>query len=162
MEAAEALGRGSLSSLLEAARESVRARSRTFWIVAGLTALAAALRFATLGVQAYHHDEIVTASRVLRDGFWHAMDAVGFSESAPPLYYALALGLDAGDRDRASSACARSPRWPAWRRSRSPTCSGAELTRAPRRHRSPRRSSRSTRCSSGTRRRRAATRCSSC
>jgi mannosyltransferase len=68
----------------------VRNRSRAFWIVAGLTLLGALLRFATLGVQAYHHDEIVTASRVLRVGFGHAMDAVGFSESAPPLYYALA------------------------------------------------------------------------
>jgi mannosyltransferase len=87
---AEALGRASLSALFEAVREGLRARSRAFWIVAGLTALAAALRFATLGVQAYHHDEVVTASRVLRDGFWHAMDAVSFSESAPPLYYALA------------------------------------------------------------------------
>jgi mannosyltransferase len=65
-------------------------RSRSFWILAGLVALAAALRFATLGVQSYHHDEIVTAGRILRGGFWHAMDAVGFSESAPPLYYALA------------------------------------------------------------------------
>lgn len=65
-------------------------RSRSFWIVAGLTLLGAVLRFATLGAQAYHHDEIVTASRVLRVGFGHAMDAVGFSESAPPLYYALA------------------------------------------------------------------------
>jgi 4-amino-4-deoxy-L-arabinose transferase-like glycosyltransferase len=90
MEAAEALGRGNLSTLYEAIREALRARSRTFWVVAGLTVIAAALRFATLGVQAYHHDEIVTASRVLRDGFWHAMEAVGFSESAPPLYYALA------------------------------------------------------------------------
>jgi uncharacterized membrane protein len=90
MEAAGALGRGSLSTYLEAIRALVRSRSRAFWIVAGLTVLAAVLRFATLGVQSYHHDEIVTASRVLRDGFWHAMDAVGFSESAPPLYYALA------------------------------------------------------------------------
>jgi mannosyltransferase len=65
-------------------------RSRSFWIVAGLTLLGAVLRFATLGTQAYHHDEIVTASRVLRVGFGHAMDAVGFSESAPPLYYAFA------------------------------------------------------------------------
>jgi mannosyltransferase len=70
--------------------EAARARSRAFWIVVGLTALGAALRFATLGLQSYHHDEIVTASRVLRVGFGHAMDAVGFSESAPPLYYALA------------------------------------------------------------------------
>jgi mannosyltransferase len=90
MEAAEALGRGNLSTFYEALREAVRARSRAFWIVAGLTVLAAGLRFATLGVQAYHHDEIVTASRVLRGDFWHAMEAVGFSESAPPLYYVLA------------------------------------------------------------------------
>ncbi|HEX6455686.1 MAG TPA: glycosyltransferase family 39 protein [Solirubrobacterales bacterium] len=68
----------------------MRSRSRAFWIVAGLTALGAVLRFATLGLQSYHHDEVVTASRVLRVGFLHAMNAVGFSESAPPLYYALA------------------------------------------------------------------------
>ena len=78
------------ASIAQRAVAAVRARSRVFWIVAGLTALGAVLRFATLGVQAYHHDEIVTASRVLRVGFGHAMDAVGFSESAPPLYYALA------------------------------------------------------------------------
>src|SRR6188768_2284587 len=85
MEAAS-LPRGRGRSVLELART----RSRAFWIVAGLIAVGAALRFATLGVQSYHHDEIVTASRVLRVGFGHAMDAVGFSESAPPLYYALA------------------------------------------------------------------------
>jgi mannosyltransferase len=90
VEAAGALERGGLWTYLDAAREAARSRSRAFWIVAGLTLLAAGLRFATLGLQAYHHDEIVTASRVLRADFWHAMDAVGFSESAPPLYYALA------------------------------------------------------------------------
>src|SRR3954468_5204433 len=70
--------------------EAVRARSAAFWIVAGLIAIGAALRFSTLGFQSYHHDEIVTASRVLRVGFGHAMDAVGFSASAPPLSSALA------------------------------------------------------------------------
>jgi len=90
MEAAEALGRSGPSTYPEALGEAIRARSRVFWIVAGLTVAGAALRLATLGVQSYHHDEIVTASRILRDGFWHAMDAVGFSESAPPLYYVLA------------------------------------------------------------------------
>ena len=89
MEAAT-LGRGGPAAYAQSIREAARARSRAFWIVAGLTTLAAVLRFATLGVQAYHHDEIVTASRILRGGFGHAMDAVGFSESAPPLYYALA------------------------------------------------------------------------
>src|SRR3954453_5112605 len=90
MEAAEALGRGSLSTYREAVGGMVRARSRTFWIVAGLTLGGAALRFATLGIQSYHHDEIVTATRILPGDFWQGMEAVGSSESAPPLYYALA------------------------------------------------------------------------
>ena len=84
------MGRGGLSALMQAAREAARARSRSFWAVVGLTALAAALRFSTLGLQSYHHDEIVTAGRILRGSFWHAMSAVGASESAPPLYYVLA------------------------------------------------------------------------
>ena len=88
MEAAS-LPRGGAGPLQTIA-EAVRSRSRAFWIVAGLTVGAAALRFATLGVQSYHHDEIVTASRILRGSFGHAIDAVGFSESTPPLYYALA------------------------------------------------------------------------
>src|ERR1700750_1155776 len=89
MEAAT-LPRRPRRSLFRFPAEWARERSRAFWIVLGLTALGAALRFVTLGLQSYHHDEVVTASRVLRVGFWHAMDAVGFSESAPPLYYALA------------------------------------------------------------------------
>ena len=89
MEAAS-LGRGGPASIAQSLAEAARARSRAFWIVAGITAAGAILRFATLGVQSYHHDEIVTASRILRDGFGHAMEAVGFSESAPPLYYVLA------------------------------------------------------------------------
>ena len=92
MEAATLERRGGPAGYAQSLRAAAKARSRAFWIVAGLTALAAALRFATLGMQAYHHDEIVTASRILRGGFGHAMDAVGFSESAPPLYYALAWG----------------------------------------------------------------------
>jgi len=90
MEAAGALGRVRPLTHLQALREALRSRSRVFWIVAGLSALAAALRFATLGVQSYHHDEIVTASRILPGGFWQSMNAVGYSESAPPLYYAIA------------------------------------------------------------------------
>jgi mannosyltransferase len=70
--------------------EMVRGRSRAFWIVAALTALAALLRFLTLGMQSYHHDEVVTAVRILPGDFWGAMERVGSSESTPPLYYALA------------------------------------------------------------------------
>jgi mannosyltransferase len=89
MEAAT-LGRGRPAAYAQTIREAARARSRAFWIVAGLTTLAALLRFATLGLQSYHHDEAVTAGRILGGSFGHAMNAVGYSESAPPLYYALA------------------------------------------------------------------------
>jgi hypothetical protein len=87
---AATLGGPRPASIARTIRQAARARSRTFWIVAGLAALAALLRFATLGVQAYHHDEVITARRILGSGFGDAMNAVGFSESAPPLYYALA------------------------------------------------------------------------
>ncbi len=90
MEAAEALGRGNLSTFYEAVRELAGARARARWIVAGRNRGSAAQRLPPQRAQAYHHDEIVTASRVLRADFVHAMEAVGFSESAPPLYYALA------------------------------------------------------------------------
>jgi mannosyltransferase len=90
VEAAGALGKWRPGGFLDQIREAVRARSRAFWIVVGLTLVAAGLRLLTLDVQSYHHDEIVTASRVLRGSFGHAMDVVGFSESAPPLYYVLA------------------------------------------------------------------------
>jgi mannosyltransferase len=70
--------------------EWARERSRAFWIIAGLTVLATVLRFVTLGVQSYHHDEVVTASRILRDGFGHAMSEVWAGESTPPVFYALA------------------------------------------------------------------------
>jgi mannosyltransferase len=71
-------------------REWARERSPAFWVVVALTALAAALRFATLGVQSYHHDEVVTASRILRSGFGHAMHQVWAGESTPPVFYAIA------------------------------------------------------------------------
>lgn len=89
MEAAT-LRRGGPAALAQSAREALAERSRTFWIVVGLTALGALLRFATLGLQSFHHDEVVTAERVLQPDFFHTMDVVGYSESAPPLYYALA------------------------------------------------------------------------
>ena len=82
--------RGGLAQLLARARAFAGSRSQAFWIVAGLTALAALLRFSTLGAQAFHHDEIVTAGRVVRASIWHLFDRVEFGESVPPLYYLLA------------------------------------------------------------------------
>ena len=55
--------------------------------VLALTAVGAALRFATLDLQAYHHDEVITAMRVIPGSFGEMFDAVKWSESNPPLYY---------------------------------------------------------------------------
>ena len=66
-------------------------RGRRFlWSVVALTALAAALRFSTLGLQSYRHDEAVTAGRVLVSSLSGTMHLVWTSESTPPLYYVLA------------------------------------------------------------------------
>ena len=66
------------------------AGSTVFWIAAGLVAAGVAVRFATLGLQSYHHDEVITAARVLPGSFGHMLHEVRRSESTPPLYYALA------------------------------------------------------------------------
>jgi 4-amino-4-deoxy-L-arabinose transferase-like glycosyltransferase len=58
--------------------------------VLSLTAVGAALRFATLGLQGYHHDEVITVMRVIPGSFGQMLDAVKSSESNPPLYYVLA------------------------------------------------------------------------
>lgn len=70
-----------------------RVRGRWFfWSLVGLTALAAAIRFSTLGLQSYRHDEAVTAGRVLVAGLGETMHRVWTGESTPPLYYLLAWG----------------------------------------------------------------------
>ena len=86
------------------------------------------------------------------------MDAVGFSESTPPLYYALAWVwtqlIGTGEFGlRSLSAAGRGGDGPGRLPDR------GRAARPPRRPRRRRRWSRSTRCCSGTRRRRAPTRC---
>jgi 4-amino-4-deoxy-L-arabinose transferase-like glycosyltransferase len=70
----------------------VTARSTVLWGLAGLTALGVAVRFASLGVQSYHHDEVITVWRVIPGSFIHMLREVKGSESNPPLYYVLAWG----------------------------------------------------------------------
>jgi len=53
-----------------------RAHSNVLWALAGLTALGVAVRFASLGVQSYHHDEVITAARVIPGGFEHMLRQV--------------------------------------------------------------------------------------
>jgi len=67
-------------------------RSAVLWGLAALTALGVAVRFASLGVQSYHHDEVITAARVIPGSFEEMLHRVKTSESNPPLYYVLAWG----------------------------------------------------------------------
>jgi 4-amino-4-deoxy-L-arabinose transferase-like glycosyltransferase len=67
-----------------------RAPAAVLWALAGLTALGLAVRFASLGLQSYHHDEVITAMRVVPGSFGDMLHSVKASESNPPLYYTLA------------------------------------------------------------------------
>jgi hypothetical protein len=66
------------------------ARGHVLWALGAVTALGVAVRFAGLGLQSYHHDEIVTVARVIPGSFRQMLHAVKVSESNPPLYYVLA------------------------------------------------------------------------
>lgn len=65
-------------------------RTGALWALAFLLALGAAMRFASLGEQSFHHDEVITAARVIPGSFADMLRAVRDSESNPPLYYVLA------------------------------------------------------------------------
>lgn len=65
-------------------------RNGALWVLAFLVAVGAAMRFASLGEQSFHHDEVITVARVLPGSFSDMLRAVRNSESNPPLYYVLA------------------------------------------------------------------------
>jgi mannosyltransferase len=67
-------------------------RAGALTVLAFLVALGAAMRFASLGEQSFHHDEVITAARVIPGSFTDMLGAVRHSESNPPLYYVLAWG----------------------------------------------------------------------
>jgi mannosyltransferase len=75
-------------------RAAPQARARSLgpaaWALIGITAGAAALRFSTLGVQSFWHDEAVTVGRVLHPSLGGTLKEIPSSEAAPPLYYVLA------------------------------------------------------------------------
>ncbi len=58
--------------------------------LAGIVALGAVLRFATLDLQSYRYDEAVTVVRILHSSLFDTLATVPKSESTPPLYYLLA------------------------------------------------------------------------
>jgi mannosyltransferase len=69
-----------------------RVHSAVLWGLFGIVAIGVGIRFSTLGLQSYHHDEVITAGRVLPGSFIHMLREVRASESNPPLYYVLAWG----------------------------------------------------------------------
>jgi hypothetical protein len=64
--------------------------TRSRLILAALLVAGGAIRFATLDVQGYHHDEAVTAVRILPVSFGEMLDLVIESERSAHLYYVLA------------------------------------------------------------------------
>jgi mannosyltransferase len=75
-------------ALTEAARPLA---ARHLQVLAGLTVIAAFLRFSTLGAQSYWYDEAITVDLIHRS-LPNMLAAIPGSESAPPLYYVLAWG----------------------------------------------------------------------
>src|SRR5881227_915414 len=58
-------------------------------LLAGVLAIAVALRFSTLGLQSYWSDEAATVD-LMRGSFRHLLNAFPESERTPPLYYTVA------------------------------------------------------------------------
>ncbi len=83
---------GTIPTLADPREEAVGRPWALIAAIAGLTAAAAAIRFIPLGVQSFHHDEVITVMRVIPGSFGHMLHEVVKSESNPPLYYVLAWG----------------------------------------------------------------------
>ena len=65
-------------------------RRNELWILGAVVAVGAIARFATLDLQSFHHDEAVTAVRVIQPGLGDTLDQVVDGERSPPLYYLFA------------------------------------------------------------------------
>jgi 4-amino-4-deoxy-L-arabinose transferase-like glycosyltransferase len=72
--------------------EADAAARRVAFALGAIVALGALVRFGSLGVQSYHHDEVITAMRVIPGSFGEMLHKLKVSESNPPLYYVLAWG----------------------------------------------------------------------
>jgi mannosyltransferase len=68
----------------------VTSRNSSLAALAALTALAGALRFATLDLQSFSFDEAFTAGVDLNGSLGHVLDTLPDVESSPPLYFVLA------------------------------------------------------------------------
>ena len=68
---------------------AARSRLPSWWPLAALTALAAALRLSTLDLQSLWYDEAFTPVHVLHPGLGATLHAVVHTENTPPLWYVL-------------------------------------------------------------------------
>lgn len=66
--------------------------SRDALALGTIVTIGVVVRFSSLGVQSYHHDEVITAMRVIPGSFGEMLHKLKVSESNPPLYYVLAWG----------------------------------------------------------------------
>jgi uncharacterized membrane protein len=141
------------SSGAPAQATSVASRLPRWWPLAAIGLLAAVLRVSTLNLQSFWYDEAFTPVHVLHPSLWETLRSVVHTENTPPLWYVIAWAdarvLGTGEialrlpSAIAGIATVPGANWP-----------GARLRSCVRCW------SRSTRCSSGTRRRPARTRCS--
>jgi mannosyltransferase len=71
----------------------IERRLSSWWPLAGLTLLAAALRFSTLDLQSLWYDEAFTPVHVLHSGLGATLRAIAHTENTPPLWYVLEWGV---------------------------------------------------------------------
>jgi len=63
---------------------------RCWQALVGIALLAALVRFPTLDLQSFWHDEAVTVNRIIQPGLGDTLSAIPDNESTPPLYYLVA------------------------------------------------------------------------
>ncbi|HEX3433629.1 MAG TPA: glycosyltransferase family 39 protein [Solirubrobacteraceae bacterium] len=80
----------SIAVASSAAATPAERRLASWWPLAALIVLAAALRLATLDLQSFWYDEAFTPVHVLHDGLGATLRAVVHHENTPPLWYLLA------------------------------------------------------------------------
>ncbi|HEY2398063.1 MAG TPA: glycosyltransferase family 39 protein [Solirubrobacteraceae bacterium] len=71
------------------APRTATARLPSWWPLAALIVLAAALRLSTLGEQSFWYDEAYTPVHVLHASLWSTLRAMVHSENSPPLWYVI-------------------------------------------------------------------------